>query len=71
MQMIHKENYPAERHTVQTKDGYLLTVYRIPAMNSQPNNRKVILLMHGMYNRLSNRIKYSGEEYKFRLLSKE
>lgn len=47
MQMVHEQNYPVERHTVQTIDGYLLTMYRIPNMNEQRDNRKVILLMHG------------------------
>lgn len=47
MQMVHQQNYPVERHTVQTKDGYLLTMYRMPNMNEQRDNRKVILLMHG------------------------
>lgn len=48
MDMIQTERYPAEKHTLQTKDGYILTVYRIPNMNIQRTNRKVILLMHGM-----------------------
>lgn len=48
MDMIQTEHYPAEKHTLQTKDGYILTVYRIPNMNIQRTNRKVILFMHGM-----------------------
>lgn len=47
MQMVHQQNYPIERHIVQTKDGYMLTMYRLPNMNEQRDNRKVILLMHG------------------------
>lgn len=45
--MVHQQNYPVERHTVQTKDGYMLTMYRMPNMNEQRDNRKVIILMHG------------------------
>lgn len=49
MEMIQQQHYPAERHTVRTRDGYILTVYRIPKVDYyQRNNRKVILLMHGM-----------------------
>lgn len=48
MRMIQHENYPAERHQVKTNDGYILTVYRIPQISNVKNNRKVILLMHGM-----------------------
>lgn len=47
MEMVQQQNYPVERHSIQTKDGYLLTMYRIPNMNEQRDNRKVILLMHG------------------------
>lgn len=46
--MIQHEHYPAERHFVQTKDGYILGLYRIPKKNVQQNNRKVMLLMHGL-----------------------
>lgn len=47
--MIQHQHYPAKRHTVQTRDGYILSVYRIPKVDYyQRNNRKVILLMHGM-----------------------
>lgn len=48
MEMIEHEHYPAERHMVQTDDGYILGVYRIPKMGVQPNKRKVMLLMHGL-----------------------
>lgn len=47
MDMIQSERYPAEKHTLQTDDGYILTVYRIPNMNKQRTNRKVMLFMHG------------------------
>ncbi|XP_055300714.1 lipase 1-like [Sitodiplosis mosellana] len=48
MNMIQAERYPAEKHTLFTKDGYILTVYRIPNMSASKYNRKVVLFMHGM-----------------------
>lgn len=41
--MIRKAGYPAEAHIVQTKDGYLLTLHRIPGDKSQPP----VFLQHG------------------------
>lgn len=49
MNMIREENYPVEKHTVHTKDGYILSVHRIPRMDIKPEKRKVILLLHGMW----------------------
>lgn len=41
--MIRKAGYPAESHTIQTEDGYLLTLHRIPGdEDSLP-----VLLQHG------------------------
>lgn len=51
--MINSEHYPAEKHTVTTKDGYYLSIYRIPNLNKQKNNRKVILFMHGEMNSMN------------------
>lgn len=45
--MIRKGSYPAEKHTIHTKDGYMLSLYRIPRMDVTQKNHKVILLMHG------------------------
>lgn len=52
MSMIEAERYPAEKHTLYTKDGYILNIYRIPNMNSPRYNRKVILFMHGTFTEL-------------------
>ncbi|KAG5327408.1 LIP3 Lipase, partial [Acromyrmex heyeri] len=43
LQMIRKAGYPMETHTVQTEDGYLLTLHRIPRKNGVP-----VLLQHGL-----------------------
>jgi len=43
LQMIKKAGYPAEAHIIQTEDGYLLTIYRIPSKNSSS-----VLLQHGL-----------------------
>lgn len=65
--MINSEHYPAEKHSVQTKDGYILTVHRIPNVNKPSNNRKVILFMHGemMINDLFKMLNYSSTDFKF------
>lgn len=46
--MIREGHYPVEKHTVTTEDGYILTVHRLPRPDVKPENRKVILMLHGM-----------------------
>jgi len=41
--MIKKAGYPAEAHIVQTEDGYLLTLHRIPG-----NKKLPVLIQHGL-----------------------
>lgn len=46
---ITKRGYPAETHTVQTEDGYILELHRIPYGLSGPSeNRPPVLLQHGL-----------------------
>ncbi|XP_037817102.1 lipase 3-like [Lucilia sericata] len=44
--------YPLEEHKVQTSDGYVLTMFRIPYSptlnNKYETNKKVVFLMHGL-----------------------
>lgn len=51
MELIKGYGYPAESYSVQTEDGYILALYRIPYgindMNST-TNRPPILLVHGL-----------------------
>ncbi|KAM3956520.1 lipase 1-like [Aphomia sociella] len=42
-QLINKYNYPVEEHEVETSDGYLLKMFRIP------NDGPVMLLTHGLF----------------------
>ncbi|XP_026751685.1 lipase 3-like [Galleria mellonella] len=42
-QLLHKYGYFAEQHEVQTSDGYLLNMFRIP------NKGPVVFLMHGIF----------------------
>ncbi|KAL0127530.1 hypothetical protein PUN28_003064 [Cardiocondyla obscurior] len=44
LQMIRKAGYPAEAHGIETEDGYLLTLHRIPGNKNQPP----VLLQHGL-----------------------
>ncbi|KAL6431782.1 hypothetical protein ACFW04_007353 [Cataglyphis niger] len=49
-EMIKREGYPAETHVIMTKDGYLLTLHRIPG----GNNSLPVLLQHGFLGSSSN-----------------
>ncbi|XP_055847681.1 lipase 3-like [Episyrphus balteatus] len=50
--LIEKHGYPFEEHTVQTSDGYVLTMHRIPyssqVESSEDGPRPVAFLMHGI-----------------------
>lgn len=50
--LISSKGYPVEEYTVQTKDGYLLGVQRIPTGRSkksrQATNKPVVFLQHGL-----------------------
>ncbi|XP_055683007.1 lipase 3-like [Lutzomyia longipalpis] len=52
IEMIQENGYPVESHEVQTEDGYLLTMHRIPygkAPGAGPGpNKPAILLHHGL-----------------------
>ena len=62
LELIKYWGYPAEHHRVITKDKYILTIHRIPRGNpntnpsyrTQPNNRPVVFLQHGLLCSSSN-----------------
>lgn len=43
--IIRSHGYPAETHTVQSSDGYLLTIHRIPSQSYL--KKPVVFLLHG------------------------
>ncbi|XP_066249785.1 lipase 3-like isoform X1 [Euwallacea similis] len=47
-QLIQKHGYPVETHTYETKDGYVLTAFRIPHGTTSIKSKEVALLTHGM-----------------------
>ena len=48
-QLITSKGYPCEEYTVQTADGYLLGVQRIPhGRGEQPSSRPVVFVQHGL-----------------------
>ncbi|KAF2888079.1 hypothetical protein ILUMI_18094, partial [Ignelater luminosus] len=48
-ELIKKYGYPSDRHTVQTKDGYILEMHRIPYGKDGPSeNRPAVYLQHGL-----------------------
>ena len=59
-QIIRYNGYPAEEYTVQTEDGYLLYIQRIPAgrkpikQDSSSGPRPVVFLQHGLLCSSSN-----------------
>ncbi|KOB73732.1 Yolk polypeptide 2 [Operophtera brumata] len=48
-EMLKKYEYPVEEHTVQTDDGYFLTLFRIKKQQiSDETAKPVVFLMHGL-----------------------
>ncbi|PSN29786.1 hypothetical protein C0J52_27185, partial [Blattella germanica] len=49
-ELIRKNGYPAESHIIETEDGYLLTLHRIPHGKHTPQNKTLlpIFLQHGL-----------------------
>jgi len=50
-EMIAEAGYPAETHIVETEDGYLLRMHRIPwgkEYRREENNRPAVFLQHGL-----------------------
>ena len=48
LQILSYWGYPGEEHHVVTRDGYNLTIHRIPHGRSQPATKGVIFLQHGL-----------------------
>ncbi|KAH8250939.1 hypothetical protein KR038_009348 [Drosophila bunnanda] len=49
---IEEQGYPAESHFVETPDGYVLNVFRIPhspSLDNAAQQRPVVLIMHGLF----------------------
>ncbi|CAH0713078.1 unnamed protein product, partial [Brenthis ino] len=65
VQLAFKYGYTMETHTVETEDGYLVTMHRIP------NNGPVILLMHGLFGSSDDFVIAGSESGIAYLLSKE
>ncbi|XP_022124722.2 lipase 3 [Pieris rapae] len=50
-ELVRKYGYSLEEHTVETSDGYILTMHRIPhgrEANNDAEQRPVVFLMHGL-----------------------
>lgn len=57
VELIQKYEYPVESHEIETSDGYLLTMFRIPhGRNSIEPNTKPVLLLHGLFGQAANYI---------------
>lgn len=54
-EIIHKSGYPVVEYKVTTKDGYILTMYRIPNDNLPAQQKKdPVFLLHGIACTCSN-----------------
>lgn len=63
--MIERQGYPAETHkNVQTEDGYLLELHRIPhgKRNMNPNQKPVVFLMHGIMSSSADWVNMGSEK---------
>lgn len=63
--MANEQNIRIERHYVTTKDGYILSLYRLPAENNKSigihsKRTKTMLLMHGIESSSGMYILYPG-----------
>ncbi|XP_069681272.1 lipase 3-like [Periplaneta americana] len=48
-ELLSKYGYPVEEHEVETEDGYLLTLHRIPSKDPDTNSTKgPVLVQHGL-----------------------
>ena len=48
MEIVKYYGYPCEIHNVQTEDGYILTLHRIPHGLKQASNGQPVFLQHGI-----------------------
>lgn len=49
---IESHGYPAETHLVETEDGYVLTMFRIPyspKLDNKASQRPAVLIQHGLF----------------------
>ncbi|XP_063358090.1 lipase 3-like [Cydia amplana] len=63
IERIKWQGYPAELHQVTTKDGYVLSLHRIPhGRDGSPGPRPVVFVMHGLMSASSHFV-YMDPEY--------
>lgn len=49
LELASYDGYTAEQHFVTTKDGYILSLFRLPIQKSCETSKGVIMFMHGLY----------------------
>ncbi|XP_071700515.1 triacylglycerol lipase 2-like [Rutidosis leptorrhynchoides] len=61
--LIEKQGYTCEEHTVTTKDGYILSMQRIPAgRGGKKADKPPVLLQHGLFMDGATWVLYSPDE---------
>lgn len=56
-EIIQYNGYPFEEHKVKTKDGYILTLFRIPNSGHAEAKKNPVFLQHGL---IANAATYLG-----------
>ncbi|CAH0561481.1 unnamed protein product [Brassicogethes aeneus] len=64
-QIIARHGYPSEAHIVQTKDGYLLTLHRIPGPKSGKRGGQPVFLQHGLLGSSADWVVNEGQALAF------
>ncbi|BFF91007.1 lipase 3-like [Drosophila madeirensis] len=48
LSLVGMHNYPVEQHRLTTRDGYVLTIFRIPYSQRGGGRKQVVFLQHGI-----------------------
>ncbi|XP_044749500.1 lipase 3-like [Coccinella septempunctata] len=67
LQIIRRHGYPSESHIVETEDGYLLTLHRIPGSKNGSKEGQPILLQHGLLSSSSDWVDEGNKSLSFAL----
>ncbi|XP_044262261.1 lipase member K-like [Tribolium madens] len=64
--IVHRHGYPLESYTITTPDDYILTIFRIPALNNKLDKQPVFL-MHGIFKSSADWVDVGNKSLAFNL----